>query len=302
MGTEAFESVSEQGPPAGAVVVGVDGGEHDPVVLAVAVTEARTRGVPLHVRHCRELLDPFVAFAGEVIVPVTEEMDRSEEVLAAARATVEGLAADLPVTFDRPPGRAENLLVEAGDRAALLVVGAKRHSRLEELFVGSVALNAAAFATCPVLVVPPGSDPARVGPVLVGVDGSEPSRVALVDAVAAARRRGTGLLVVTTWHLEVVDGFVVTEPGSDGWQRVEGRIRTMQEGLLAEVDHAGLEVEVRQVRGARSSALAELTRGASLAVVGTRGRGGFRRKALGSVTVDLLKRATCPVLVSRGAR
>ena len=42
-----------------------------------------------------------------------------------------------------------------------------------------------------------------------------------------------------------------------------------------------------------------LSSGASVVVVGNRGRGGFKSKALGSVTMDLLRRSTSPVLVVR---
>lgn len=285
---------TEQDPPAGAVVVGVEGGEHDAVVLTAGVAEAVRRGAPLHVRHCREALDPGLTFAAGVVLDTD---DASERVIEVSLATVAALDDSVSVTADRPAGRPDNLLVAAGEDAAAVVIGSGSRSRLEELMLGSVALNVAAHADCPVLLVPPSSDPDGAGHVVVGVDGSDHSRAALAAAVDAARGRGARLEVITTWQVEVVGGYVVTEPDSDEWRRVEERILQMQEGLLEGLDTGGVEVELRSVKGGIRTTLAEESTDAALVVVGNRGRGGFRGKLLGSVTMDLMRRASCPVLV-----
>lgn len=291
------DPVGAQAPAPGAVVAGVAGDSHDAVVLTAALAEAKLRGAPLHVRHCREVIQPVLGGIGAVSWPVLEELDRSAEVLNAARETIAVLDKAWPVTVDRPFGRAENLLVEAAETATLVVVGTANKGRIEELVLGTVALNVAAHATCPVLVVPPGSEPDGAGEIVVGVDGSEHSRAAVAVAAEEARLRDTRLAIVTTWNLEVVDGYVVTEPDSPEWQQVEDRIRVMQERILDDVDTGGLEVEGRVIKGGIRSSLAEASADAAVVVVGNRGRGGFRSKALGSVTMDLLKRSRCPVLV-----
>ena len=290
------EKLTEQEPPQGAVVVGVDGSEHDASVLTAAVAEAVRRSAPLHVRHCHEALDPYLSFTTAGIL-LHEGEEPRDDVLAAARQIVATLDPDLPVTVDHPPGRPENLLVRASEDAAAVVVGTGRKSRVEELLLGAVALNVAAHSHCPVLVVPPGADPDGSGDVAVGVDGSDHSKVALAEAVDVARTRGAKLVVITTWLHEVVNGIVVTEPGSAEWQQVEGRIRALQQRLLDELDTSGVDVELRPVHGGIRSTLAEESEDAAVLVVGNRGRGGFLGKTLGSVTMDLLKRATCPVLV-----
>lgn len=295
------DPVGVQAPAPGAVVAGVSGDAHDALVITAALAEAKLRGAPLHVRHCREAIQPMFDGVGAVDWPVLEELDRSAEVLHAARETVAVLDEAWPVTVDRPFGRAENLLVEAAESAALVVVGTANKSRLEELFLGTVALNVAAHATCPVLVVPPGSEPDGAGEIVVGIDGSEHSRAAAAVAAEEARLRDTRLAVVTTWHLEVVDGYVVTEPDSPEWQQVEERLRAMQERILDDLDTDDLEVEGRVIKGGIRSSLAEASADAAMVVVGNRGRGGFRSKALGSVTMDLLKRSRCPVLVVHAA-
>lgn len=287
----------ETAPPAGAVLVGVDGSEHDVVVLTAAVAEAIGRRAPLHVRHCRELLDASLTMAAQAPVLIDESIDTSGAIVAAAVETVRTLDTSLQVTADRPAGRADNLLVTASQDAQLVVVGTGRKSRLDEFLLGAVALNVAAHAGCPVLVVPPGADPDGEGPVVVGVDGSSHSQHALALAVAAARRRSAAVQVLTTWNLEVVNGYVVTERDSPEWRAVEDRIRAMQESMVAKVDTHDVDVSLAAVKGGIRSTLAEHSTDAALLVVGNRGRGGFKAKALGSVTMDVLKRATCPILV-----
>lgn len=291
------EDLNGQPPPHGAVVVGVDGSERDADVLTAAVAEALRREVPLHVRHCHEQLDPYLAFGASGLPLHSEVPYPGSRVLEVARETVAVLAPDLPVTVDRALGRAENRLVDASEHAAAVVVGTGGKSGVEELLLGSVALNVAAHARCPVLVVPPGADPDGAGEVAVGVDGSDPSKIALVEAIEVARSRQARLAVITTWLTEAVDGYIVTEPDSPEWAQVEDRIRARQQRMVDEYDTGGVEVELRPVHGGIRATLAEASREAAVLVVGNRGRGGFLGKALGSVTMDLLKRAHCPVLV-----
>lgn len=296
------DPVGTSSPAAGSVVVGVAGDAQDVLVLTAALAEAKLRGAPLHVRHCRELIQPMFDPVAVINWSALEQLDRSADILNTARETLAVLDEAWPVTLDRPFGRPENLLVEAAETAALVVVGTGHKSRLQELVLGTVALNVAAHATCPVLVVPPGADPDGAGEIVVGVDGSDRSRAAAVVAAEEARLRNARLAVVTTWSLEVIDGYVVTEPDSPEWQQVEDRIRGMQERLLADVDTEGLVVESRVLKGGIRSSLAEASADAAMVVVGNRGRGGFRSKALGSVTMDLMKRSRCPVLVVHAPR
>lgn len=289
--------IIEQDPPAGAVIAAVDGSELDALVLTAAAAEALRRGSPLHVRHCREAIDAGLAFGTAGAWVGADIPDDSADVLRVALETLATLDASLTVTADRPAGRPENLLVQASENASLIVVGTGRKSRLEEFLLGAVALNVAAHAACPVLVVPPGSDPDGSGDVVVGVDGSAHSRAALAEGIRVARGRAATLVVVTTWSVEVVNGYVVTEPDSEEWRAVEERIAAMQQDLLDDLDTDGVTVEQRSVKGGIRSTLADFSRGAAVVVVGNRGRGGFRAKALGSVTLDLLKRSTAPVLV-----
>jgi nucleotide-binding universal stress UspA family protein len=155
-------------------------------------------------------------------------------------------------------------------------------------------------AACPVVVV--GEDAGNpVGPVVVGVDGSQHSVEAARVAGDEAARRRVRLLVVTTWWLEVVDGIVVTEEGTPQWEQVEARHRDMLDEVLAPVReaHPDLDIEIVLRNERPVAALLELSAGAGILVVGTRGRGGFAGMALGSVSHKVLQRASVPVAVVR---
>ena len=153
-------------------------------------------------------------------------------------------------------------------------------------------------ADCPVILVPEGSGggPARV---IVGVDGSSHSQAATRAALDVARHAAVPVTVVIAWHVEVVDGVVVTEPGSPEWQAVDQRYREMAERTIAEdrAAHPDIDVTVEVLHGRAADSLVKIAEGADLLLVGSRGRGGFRGLLLGSVTQRVLALATCPVAV-----
>ncbi len=163
-----------------------------------------------------------------------------------------------------------------------------------------------------------------MGGIVVGVDDSPGARKALTWAVTEARLRGAALQVVYVHKAEewgaplyfpsqhaapTVPVGSAGEPSSLDLASVEraqealrqaehGRGEALVERVLGEVDAAGVEVRSTVVRERHpADALVELSSGADLLVVGSRGRGGFTGLALGSVTHALILHATCPVVV-----
>ena len=295
--------------PEGAVVVGLDDSERDPDVLAWGAAEASRRGLPLHIVNARESLSHMVLPGDPTLAPslstvrdtdVLDELDGSDEVVGTATDRVREMYPGVEISTSRPWGTAVQTLLDVAESADCIVVGGRRRSAVARLLLGSTALSVAAHAPCPVIVIGPDSLPeTERGRVVVGVDGSSDSKEALEYAFEAARSRGVPMHSVTVWNVEVVDGFVVTTPGSPEWQQVERRYRDAVEELVRPLRESRPEVEVHVdiVHGPRVATLVEASRTADLLVVGSRGRGGFAGLLLGSMTQGVLQEAACPVAV-----
>ncbi|MBD5786614.1 universal stress protein [Cellulosimicrobium terreum] len=138
----------------------------------------------------------------------------------------------------------------------------------------------------------------RTDTVLVGVDGSAPSLHALDWAAAYARQVGWGLHVVCTYSLPSFTAASL----DGGYAALDDS--AIQEGARAVLEEARLRSEAAGVRttatvttGDAAGVLVEMSAEHSLAVVGTRGRGGFTERLLGTVSSALPAHARCPTVV-----
>ncbi|HSD67224.1 MAG TPA: universal stress protein, partial [Vicinamibacteria bacterium] len=79
---------------------------------------------------------------------------------------------------------------------------------------------------------------------------------------------------------------------------VRGRLQSALEALAAPADAAGVPVHFGVYEGRVVAEIVDRARAwpADLLVMGTHGRAGFERWALGSVTEKVLRKAPCPVL------
>jgi nucleotide-binding universal stress UspA family protein len=137
--------------------------------------------------------------------------------------------------------------------------------------------------------------------VLVGVDGSPSSGAALTYAVAEANRRGARLRVVSTYFPEyAVHGrtqpLSASEKGIEG--EVEAQTRRMVEEALAG-DAVAPQVDIVIAAGPAAGVLIEKSGEVDVLVLGHRGRGGFASMLLGSVSLQCVLHAHCPVIVVR---
>jgi len=139
--------------------------------------------------------------------------------------------------------------------------------------------------------------------IVVGVDGSEQGHAALGWAVQQARLVGARLRIVSAWRVppEAFRGGFM--PGID--QATFDSFREVAETIVKEaVEEAerlapGLQCEGEAVDGQPTDVLLREAEGASLIVVGNRGRGGFKSLLLGSVSQQVVHYASCPVLIVR---
>ncbi|MGV9527721.1 universal stress protein [Streptomyces cellulosae] len=134
--------------------------------------------------------------------------------------------------------------------------------------------------------------------IVVGVDGSS-SYDALRWADRYARLVGGAVEAVCVWESPTFVGWgggPATEPVFDVEQARQRFARELDE-VFADGLPEGLTQ--RLVEGDPSDVLIHASEGAEVLVVGRRGRGGFARAVLGSVSQRCAQHAACPVVVVR---
>jgi nucleotide-binding universal stress UspA family protein len=138
-------------------------------------------------------------------------------------------------------------------------------------------------------------------PIIVGVDGSPASKVAVDWAARDAARRGEALKLVHVLAPPAVMAFpeVPMPPGYLQWQEEQGRtlLEDAQTTVQEAVGDAHVEVSTEMVVGSAVPALADLSTGAQMIVVGCRGLGALARGLLGSISTGLAHHARCPVAI-----
>ena len=138
----------------------------------------------------------------------------------------------------------------------------------------------------------------QVHRIVVGVDGSDSSKEALRWAIRQAALTGASVDAVTAWRYPSGYGWA---PLSDGAVDFEGDAKRTLIEALAEVSGLDPDVPVRPLvtEGHAVDVLLRAASGADLLVVGSRGHGGFTAALLGSVSMQCVLHAHCPVLVFR---
>ena len=121
------------------------------------------------------------------------------------------------------------------------------------------------------------------------VDWSPQSHVAMEYAADLAKRLGAKLTLV------YVDPEAVPSPAHD---------EMLERWRVEAGERAGSRVSSMRLVGDAVPTILQQVRdsGCQLLVVGTHGRAGISRLALGSVAEELVRRSTCPVLVARNGR
>jgi nucleotide-binding universal stress UspA family protein len=147
------------GSKAPKVVVGVDGSAASRAALGAAIEEACARGADLDVLTTFETTNYWTDMAS-IVIPSVQEID-DELHRRTERLVTEVLASRTdggPVPHIRivvAQGPADEVLVQHGRDADLLVVGSRGHGEFRGLLLGSIALYTAMHASCPVMVVHP---------------------------------------------------------------------------------------------------------------------------------------------------
>ena len=177
--------------PSGSILVGYDGSADSDHALFWAEETARQTQRPLHVLISSVDLTEVFEFQHDWHV---EKMARIES--DARDRLKESKAPETSVSVVEVVPTAA--LIDASSQASLVVVGARGHSALSGVVIGSVSQHVSRHAACPVVVVRPA--PHALNRVVVGIDGSPGSAAALEFAAEHASRTGAALAVIYAWR------------------------------------------------------------------------------------------------------
>ncbi|WJH22942.1 universal stress protein [Pseudarthrobacter defluvii] len=274
-----------------AVVAGYDGSDEAAAAVRWAARHARAVKCPLNVVHCSmwplltRHLGPVPGVSGSGLEQSAQAI--LEEGVAHAAAEVPGLQVRSTLLHGLPA----QLLAQVSTGERLLVVGSRGLGGFLGLLVGSVSLELAATAACPVAVIRQDLHPD--GPVIAAVDASG-SPAALEDACALATAWKAPLTVVHVRHRPPGPWRPDTPDSDAGAQTI----------LSSALTHAraaapGITVDGKVLTdGSVPHAILQASAEARIVVVGSQGQG-ILRETMGSTAHAVLHHAHGPVLISR---
>jgi nucleotide-binding universal stress UspA family protein len=272
------------------IVVGYDGSVEAGHAVRWAARQADLRGCGLHLVHCS--LWPLLTHELDPAAGMDNRgLERSGEIaIDEGVALAKDEAPSLDIRTSLLYGWAAEHLLKLAAGEAMLVVGSRGIGGFMGLLVGSVSLEMAATASCPVAVIR--SDEHPSGPVVVAVD-NEGSPAALRDACVLASSTGAALTVVHVQHAPA--GFKrLRDPAGDSQELLDAVLHS------ARGTAPGISIEGRLLTDTSiPRALLQAARGASITVVGTKGDG-LIRGTIGSTAHAVLHHAEGPVLLARG--
>jgi nucleotide-binding universal stress UspA family protein len=250
------------------VVVGVDGSRIGLDAARWAVAEARLRGLPLRILHAA----PYAAGSAS-------GTRRARDILARAYTVAHRADPDLPVTTHHTELHAVPSLLDAAQRAQLLVVGMVGGEPPQDVLISSVALDVSGHSPCPVAVVRGAHHPSADAPVLVGVDDPATDAAALTAAFDDAHRHRGRIVVLHAGHR------------FGGHQDPAEALSQWTERF------PDVPLELTVVPGSPVPALLAAAVGARLVVLGTRARRAPARALFGSTSRTVLRHSPVPVVV-----
>jgi nucleotide-binding universal stress UspA family protein len=238
-----------------------------------------------------------------------------DRALADIRARLDdmadGLAADgRTISATVRHGRPASEIVNEADRFAadLVVVGARGHSAVDRLLLGSVSSEVVDQAHCPVLVV----RSSRFARVLLATDGSSDGSAAAAF-LATSRIFGEPVVKVVSvvdpgmpWWAGIspVDGAVAADAYADALDAAAKHARDVASSTAASLGAEHVVAEATPRGGeVGSTIVTEATDWqADIVALGTRSHGLLHRALVGSTSRHVLHHASMSVLIVRPAR
>jgi len=256
-------------------------------------------------------LDPEFPVNAVFLKQVQEESDREMATISRV-AGKDGIVCDTRQVYGRPAEGVVKVAEEA--RATLIVMGTHGRTGWDRLLLGSAAEAVVREAPCPVLTVRlsptaaaaerPGS--VNIDQVLVPLDFSEFAQEAFEYAAMLAKQFGARVRLVHAMEASAYPLdfalFGVSEAAA-----LRGMIQVRLHELTAVLKADGVEAEVVCETGTAAEVIVKeagrFPPGAKGAIVmGTHGRRGLNRLALGSVAEYVVRHAACPVFTVKSPR
>jgi nucleotide-binding universal stress UspA family protein len=126
---------------------------------------------------------------------------------------------------------------------------------------------------------------------------------ALVFALEEARLRNLPLRIVCAWEIAAIEyAGAALRPTPDFAAEAEQHAQEVLARAVATIgDEPGVQIETVAAPGHAPAVLVEQSVGATLLVVGTRGRGGFASLVLGSVSQSVAHQSLGSLVIVRSA-
>lgn len=245
-----------------------------------------------------------------------------EDAKVAARSAVNGATAEIgalgcEISTEVAIGFPKKVIPDfAKDwNAELVMVGSRGHGTLARLLLGSVAQAVVRSANCSVEIVRLANHPvteSRMIKILLATDGSDSSAKAVSSVADRLWPAGSELKIISVRELLVLENQVTASPScpvypeslldeimGDACKRAESAVSEARGSLSSSGLHVveGCETPVGDPRAILLDEASAW--GADLIVLGSRGRHGFDRMLLGSVSESIAMHAHCSVEVVR---
>ncbi len=243
-------------------------------------------------------LFPYLHMEDALRVADLEALVR-KELLKSIRTKTSRKASDVSIAIEQGTVHSGILRAAEDIGAGMIVVGGKKEETSMPV-LGGIAERVMRHAHCPVFLARPSRK--RTGKVLAATDFSDPSLPAIETGVAESRRLNTDLAIVHSIDLlpillPAIEGVAhpALPPGTNAYIR-EASQRELDDCVRRYKVKKGILYEGEAAEGILKTAVDISAR---LLVVGTHGRTGLSRLALGSVAEAVLRASPCSVLIVR---
>ena len=281
----------------GTIVVGIDGSESSRPALDWAADQAVLENRALTLVHG---LGNLPASWNDVVVALPEQAHAAiraagQAVIDEARARVTRRAPTLEVREVLEFVDARSLLLEQSEQAAVVVLGSRGRGPVRSMLLGSVAVTVARHASCPVVILRPMKSGGVRRGILVADDGSSLSRPVLEFAYRQAELTKLPLTVMHCfWDIQTV---TTVSYGNTGRDREAERLELAETVAGLSEEHPDVDVNEVVQHGLPESTVALASDEMDLVVVGAHQGSRIQQLKFGSVSLQVLQHATCPVAV-----